>query len=365
MFRRALHLSLLLLSITSLLYETAPGRASEGAPSPPPTSIDASVSPHVALLLPTGSEAFAKPAEAVRAGFTEAAGKQSGTRMPVRLYGVSDDSQAVLAGYRQALSAGAQMIVGPLTRNGVTALTAQAGLISVPTLALNVPEALSVYPSNLYTLSLQVEAEARQIAQVALRDGRRKALTVSDETPLGKRMRDAFAEEFQAGGGTQLEDVAYETGSAALERIRRAASEADMVFLALDVQRARVIKPQIAGLAGYGTSQLNPGLKPSAALIDLDDVRFVDMPWMVQPDHPAVMTYLRDAPRGADDLERLYALGIDSFRVAQEILGGKREFDVDGVTGRLTLTADGQIKRTLLVVVISAGKLSVVPEAPR
>ena len=60
--------------------------------------------------------------------------------MPVRLYPVGDDPQQVIASYRQALAAGARVVVGPLTRNAVNTLAAAPHLITVPTLVLNVPE---------------------------------------------------------------------------------------------------------------------------------------------------------------------------------------------------------------------------------
>lgn len=320
------------------------------------------VAPHFALLLPTGSEAFARPAEAVHAGFLEAWKKQSSQTLPVRLYPVDEDPRHVLAAYRQALSAGAQLVVGPLTRNGVTALADAASLITVPTLALNVPERITARPSNFYMLSLQVEAEAQQIARLALGEGRRKALTVSDPTVLARRMREAFAEEFQRGGGHHIADYAYPDDSAALERIKQAAGlgVADMVFLAVDAVRVRALRPVISAIPGYGTSQLNPGLSGHQ---DLPDVRFVDMPWMVQPEHAAVMVYEHaSGGRQGDDMERLYALGIDAFRLAQALLGGERNIDIDGVTGRLTLGLDGQVRRGLLVTVIDGGKITVLGE---
>jgi outer membrane PBP1 activator LpoA protein len=120
----------------------------------------------------------------------------------------------------------------------------------------------------------------------------------------------------------------------------------------------------VSALPAYGTSQINPG--PSAAsFLDLSDVRFVDMPWLLQPDHPAVMVYSRGGPRAPDELERLRALGIDAFRIAQELYAGKRELDLDGVTGRLTLGPDGQIRRTLPVALIAGGQITVQPEPPR
>jgi len=363
MFRRALHIASILLWVSALLYGPVKVHASE-APSSAAgePAKNATQSDHLALLLPTGSDAFAKAAEAVRAGFLEAAKKETSTQLDVRLYSVSDDPQSVIAAYRQAIESGARMVIGPLTRNGVTALAAESTLITVPTLALNVPEGTPLYPPNFFSLSLHIESEAREAAQLALRDGRRNAITITDASALGRRMRDAFIEEFQNGGGTHVMDFAYATDSTTLERLRQSAGSADMVFLAVDAARARVVRPQVAALPAYGTSQLNPSLSALPGLIDLSDVRFLDMPWMLQREHPAVMVYSREPGRDNDDLERLRALGIDAYRVAHELLAGNRDFDIDGVTGHLTLGPEGQVKRALLVALINGGKLSIVGE---
>ncbi len=58
------------------------------------------------------------------------------------------------------------------------------------------------------------------------------------------------------------------------------------------------------------------------------------MPWLLQPDHPAVMIYPRDAQLPID-LARLYALGIDGYRLALAWMNGETRFELDGVTGRL------------------------------
>lgn len=365
MLRGARHLWSSLLWIVALLYGGVWAHASEApAVSAGQPSADPTTAPHIALLLPTGSDVFAKPAEAVRAGFLEAAKKQTGTPAAVRLYSATDDPKEIVRTYREAIAAGAKIVVGPLTRKGVTAVATTTNLITVPTLALNVPEGVAANPLNLYTLSLQVEAEARQVAQLALKDGRRKALSVTDQTTLAKRMRDAFVDEFQRGGGWQVADYAYATDSASLERMRQAAASgaADMVFLAVDASRARAVRPQMSSLPAYGTSQLNPGTGALSGFVDLADVRFVDMPWMLQADHPAVMVYTRAATRESEDLERLRALGIDAFRVAQELLSGKRDLDIDGVTGHLSLAPDGQVKRSLPVARVTGGQLTVVAE---
>jgi uncharacterized protein len=323
-------------------------------------------SPHIALLLPTGSDAFGRAAEAVREGFAEAAKKHVGPALTIRLYPVTEDPKQLVAAYRQAADAGARIVVGPLTRNGVTTIATAVNPITVPTLALNAAEGIVSNPPNLYTLSLQIEPEARQIAQTALKDGRRKALTLTDPSPLGRRMRDAFVDEFERGGGFRIADYPYATDAATLERLRQAAATGavDMVFLALDATRARAVRPQVSTLPAYGTSQINPGTS-AATFIDLSDLKFVDMPWLLQPDHPAVMVYSRPGPRASDEIERLRALGIDAFRIAEELYGGKRIVDLDGVTGRLTLGPEGQMRRVLPVVLVGGGQITVLPEPPK
>jgi len=360
--RRALHLLSFLLLVSGLLYGGGPARASE-APGPAPAAVEPPSGPHVALLLPTGSESFARPAEAVRAGFIEAWQRQEGA-LPAHLYPVGDDPQSILTVYRSAVSTGAQLVVGPLTRDGVTALAAAPDAITVPTLALNVPERAAARPPRLYMLSLQIEAEARQVAHLALGEGRRKAFTVSEPTPLARRMRESFVEEFTRGGGNHIADYAYTTDGASLERMRQAAGlgVADMVFFAIDAQRVGTVRTYMSPITGYGTSQLNPGLAAPAMPVDLADVRFVDMPWMVQPDHPAVMVFARQGPRLPDDLERLYALGIDAARIAIELSAGREKIDVDGVTGHLSLGPDGQFRRGLLVTLIDGGRFTVLGE---
>ena len=156
--------------------------------------------PHFALLLPLDSKVFVRHAEAVRNGFLAAAKVQRSGALPVRTYSVGDEPGAALDTYIRALASGAKLVVGPLTRNGVTAIMDSAAAL-VPTLVLNAPESGVASQPEIYVLSLQIEAEARQVAQRAWQDGYRKAVTINGETPLLKRIHQAFVEEFTRLGG--------------------------------------------------------------------------------------------------------------------------------------------------------------------
>ena len=325
--------------------------------------------PHIALILPLKSESFGPAAEITRQGFIAAASERGGSRLPVKTYATTEQTDEILATYQFALAAGAQVVVGPLTRDGVSAL-ATSGMVRVPTLALNVPEDFPVLPAYMFTFSLQVENEARQVAMLAKQEGKRKALIIGADTLLDKRMQQAFAEEWQRLGGIILKTFFFTGEQDGLLTLKQAVeiSGADMVFLALDAKKARQVRPYIdLSVSIYATSQIFSGNGRGPFNFDLNGVRFVDMPWVLQSDHPAVMIYPR--PKGAVimDLERLYALGIDAFRITQDlsVLGPRSGYALDGVTGQISLNPDHQFVRELTPAVFYQGQAIVLYESKR
>ena len=131
-----------------------------------------------------------------------------------------------------------------------------------------------------------------------------------------------------------------------------------MVFLAAETDRARLIRPYINNLLPiYASSQVFAGNSKNLVNYDLGEVHFVDMPWVVQPDHPAVMIYPRALPPLSQELERLYALGIDAYRVLQVLYQheASNAFPLDGVTGKLILNGH-LIEREATKSIIRAGQ---------
>ena len=122
------------------------------------------------------------------------------------------------------------------------------------------------------------------------------------------------------------------------------------------------MRPNLANtLTIYATSQVNAGQGALAAR-ELNQVRFVDMPWLLLPDHPAVMVYPRPQFGGAIDFDRLYALGIDAFRIGLELLQQNRDPALDGVTGRIRLTRDQQFVRELIAAQYLDGRTVILGE---
>ncbi|MDD5331069.1 MAG: penicillin-binding protein activator [Sulfuricella sp.] len=338
--------------------------------APPPIAMpiprDKSGTPHIALLLPLDSASFGPAAEAVKQGFFAASIMQAPAVPRLQVYPTGDRAEDIVSAYGQALQAGANVVVGPLTRNAVTAL-AKSGTVAVPTLALNYPENDTPLPENLYLFGLSAEGEAVQAAQLAFADGRRSALTVAANTPLAKRVEQAFAGAWRSLGGTLAAQAGFSPDQTQFPALQEAVSghPADMIFLAADASRARLVRPYLdASKPIYATSMVFDGNREISRNVDLNGVVFVEMPWLILPDHPAVMIYPRSENLGIEQ-QRLYALGIDAFRLAA-LMAQNLPVEgavLDGVTGRIALEGRqfqrqmtvAQFRQGMAVAVESAG----------
>lgn len=301
----------------------------------------------IALLLPLKSATFGRAAEAVRDGFI-AASQLTGSDMtlPIEVYDSEENAQDLLTTYNRILGENTKIIVGPMTRNEVSQI-ATSGMVTTPTLALNVPDSDAPLPKLFYSLSLSQEAEARQLANIAYARGLRRAAIVAVETALSKRMQSAFAAEWLKLGGTTTLDYVYNSAVKSLAPFRTAlkAQQVDVVFIAADAAVARRIRPHIKpSIPAYATSQVLRSKTDTALNMDLKGLNFVDMPWLIKPDHTAVMVYPPPKKSLNADLQRFYALGIDAFRLAQVLVRTESPptEPIDGVTGRITLS-DGHL----------------------
>lgn len=335
----------------------APETAIIQAPAPVLT-IDKNAVPHIALLLPLKSKDYGSAADAVLQGFLAAANQEKHA-LPINVYSDYDEDNGVATVYRQAIVSGARAVVGPLTRSGVSALAAEQ-TIPVPTLTLNTVEDK---PSpQLYYFGMAAEAEARQVAQLATKQGLREAIVITTRAQLTKRLQSAFEEEWIASGGGVLREIEYNNAPGDFADITELPGT--VIFLATGTKTARLIRPYLPNrLPIYATSQIFSGNDNTLTNYDLNGIRFVDMPWLLQPEHAAVMTYPRATPPLSIDRERLYALGIDAFRLTRILLSKNPHaaLPLDGVTGDIHLR-DHIFQRAAMPAVFQEGRSQIAGE---
>lgn len=326
-----------------------PARPQPNEPAPPPPPSAAPI--RIALLLPTRSATLATAAEAVRAGFM-AGMERDGAGFKADVVSTSDAPRDVLDAYARAAAAN-DIVVGPLARSAVAAL-ADSDAVGKPTIVLSVPEGRSAVPRLMLVAGLSVEDEARQVAEWAAREHPHgRALILTGGAAWAQRAAGAFEARWNQLGHTN-QRFAVPSGDGSQADIAELKQKLeidppDLLFAALDSAALRPVRA-LAGTAipCYGGGAANPGRATAPDLPGLDGVRLLDLPWIVQPDHPAVMVYPR--PLNTEqplDMDRLYALGIDAFRVARELaLRGGAPFGLDSVTGRLDVVAGpgGQLR---------------------
>lgn len=332
----------------------------------------------MALLLPLRSETLGLAASSVRAGFL-AAWERDRDNTTVDVIETGDVAQDVLANYARAAQQD-DIVVGPLARSAVAAIAASA-LVQKPTIALNYPDGHGMpgaapLPPLMLAMGLSIEEEARQAAQWAAADlSGSTALIVSTGTPWQRRVAAAFAAQWQRHGlPSRIVELSAPDGYLSdpeLVQLRARLRDAPpgLLFSAMGADQTRQLRgalgdgysteptnpvfstadalppppaaapaPSLRALPIYGTSALNPGSGSNSPTQELDGVRLLDLPWQVQRDHPAVMVYPHPLQSNSADIERLYALGIDAYRVAREIVRHPvGRFQLDGVTGRLSV----------------------------
>src|SRR5258706_123949 len=330
----------------------------EGAVNPNAVPVPPIRQAHIALIIPANNKDLVAAADAVRQGFTAEAQAEGANAIPLRVYPTDNEAVSLAAQYRKATQEGAIAYVGAITRDGATTMAKQAGLL--PTLALNAP-AETELPDRFFYITLNVDAEARQQALAAAQQAFRRVAILTGNTPLAKRIQEAFEREWVRLGGEVAARIVLSgdatnyttTVQPAMER-----AHAEIAFFAADAGTARGARPYLpTGMPVFATSHSLDARAEPVVNVDLESVRFLEMPWFVEKDHPAVMAYAKPSSTLPLDYERLYALGIDAWRLTQLLLRTERARDIaplDGVTGKLTL--DGaQFVRTLTSVEMRDG----------
>jgi len=343
------------------------------------TSIDQFSARHIALLLPLSGK-LQKPAEAIMTGFMTAhynAVRAGNETSKVTILDSAQLTDPTLL-YHVAQEKQIDLIIGPLEKELVKQLIEQ-GPASIPTLTLNTIASQS--QSNIYQFGLAIEDEAIQAANKTWQDGHIKVITYTPDTEWGQRAQIAFTSQFNALGGTVISSSNYPQDANYSEQIaimlgtersnerrkrinqiigERAESEdrrrqdVDAIFLSAQPQAARQIKPTLAfHYAGkipvYATSHIYSGKESPIEDQDLNGIRFIATPWLVEQPSTAHLQLAQLRDNTDSRFGRLYALGIDAFQLYPYLaqLAASPAAKINGETGVLSITESNHVQRHL------------------
>ncbi|MFN3239250.1 MAG: penicillin-binding protein activator, partial [Pseudomonadales bacterium] len=344
----------------------------------------------IALFLPLNGE-LAPFGRAIRDAII-ASRFQLGRDVDLQVY---DSSSAdIFTLVEQAVAAGAELGIGPLDREQVTRL-AQFTELPLPILALNRTLDGSSNP-NLYQFGLAPEDEMIQVAEQVYREGKRNALIIYPDNAWGERNVAAFRNRWLALGGNIVNSSAFneqkdystmvktlldvdlsEERANNLRRIigqsfeftPRRRQDIDFVFLLANQDEARGINPTLAfyyaeDIPVYSTSHVYAYSDSRIESIDLNGIRFCDIPWKLGRADTAQTELQNLWPSAKSALAPFYALGVDAFQLYPRLEQMKRLPDESlyGETGILKLDSRNVLNRTLAWAQFSGGEVIPAPQ---
>lgn len=354
---------------------------------------DVSLPKKIALLLPLSGR-FANAAKAIHDGLLASyyAQKES-SEINIRIYDTAGNPETIEAIYEQAVSNGAQFVIGPLNKASINKLANQDEL-SVPTLALNYINPESTPPQELFQFGLSPEEEARQVAERTWLDGHVNAAVLTPIGPWGDRVHKAFRERWEQVGGKIVEQQSYNSSKndfsspirkllniddskkryRSLARLLRTKlkytphrrQDIDFIFIAGYPRQARQIRPQLkffhaSKVPVYATSHIFTGNLNTERDRDMDGIRFGDMPWVLSEttSHRGLRNEIEPLiSKAGNKHQRLYAMGVDAFNIiaALNTLKTYPYERYQGETGSLSLDPKQRVKRQLSWVYFRSGR---------
>ncbi|MFV0278889.1 MAG: penicillin-binding protein activator [Parahaliea sp.] len=344
----------------------------------------------VALLLPLSGR-LAPAARAVLEGYLAAFYEEYGSAGQRELLVLDTNAHpSAAAAYDEAVRRGASLVVGPLSKQGVTELGRLAQR-PVPVLTLNrSDESFDPGTTALVQLSLSPEDEAATLARMAWGQGARQALIVRPAGDWGDKLEAALLPQWRALGGSAVGSTTY-TGSESysdsikqLFQVQTSEQRAQDIraMLATDIQykprrrqdfdaifllsgspaEARALKPLLAfHYAGdvpvYASSAIYSGI-PGRGDRDLNGIRLAELPWLLGT-NPGIRVAIAAGGTGSDRYTRLNALGTDAYLLQSRFAQLQAGADalLRGSTGLLSMDPELRILREPLPATFDGGHL--------
>ena len=169
---------------------------------------------------------------------------------------VKDDGgtpQGAQAGAQQALDEGAELIIGPLFAQSVSAVASIARPRNIPVIAFSTDA--SVAARGVYLLSFLPESDVRRIVEYAAARGKRSFAALLPDNGYGAVVEAALQQEVARRGGrvVTLEKYPLDPGrmSEAARRVAQSANQVDSILLA---DGADAVPQVVQSLAASGVN---------------------------------------------------------------------------------------------------------------
>jgi branched-chain amino acid transport system substrate-binding protein len=276
----------------------------------------------------------------------------------------------------QALAEGAEIILGPLFAQSVSAAGQVARALGVPVMAFSTDAGVAA--PGVYLLSFLPESEVNRVIAHAIQQGKRSFAALIPDNAYGSVVEAAFQQAVARGGGRVVALERYPLDRAQMQgpvqRVAQAARQADSIFIP---DGADSVAAAVQGLAAAGVSRkqlIGTGL--------WDDPRLfaeagAQGGWFAAPDPAGYRGFSgRYRTRYGQDPVRPATLAYDAVslvaalvktqgpaRFAEQTLTNQSGFA--GIDGVFRFRPDGTNQRGLAVMRVTTSGGQVVSPAPK
>lgn len=277
-------------------------------------------------------------------------------------------------------------VIGPLLKPKVSEYVKQTDL-QLPTILLNIPVNEQV-PDHCVALSMLPEDEAVQAASILSNRNYQQPIVFSHQDQVSQRMASAFLAQWQKITNQtpeifyfdRQEDIQQQLKRSldvnfsenrikdlqirvepSLETETRNRRDLDMVYLIGNSRETRLLKPYIDvntspfadPIPIFASSRSHSDMSTQRDSRDLAGLAFTEIPWLLASDqqNKALKQLNKQLwPQKSDSLQRIFAMGYDSFSLLGKINKMRRHAYIRhyGQTGILQLTADNTLTRSLI-----------------
>jgi branched-chain amino acid transport system substrate-binding protein len=385
--RRAFGARIAILAAFSLLVAACSGMPgadyfSFGAPPPPPPAQPSAVGAgqvKVALLLPLSAQGNgAAVAQSMRNAAEMALAEFSNPDIQLLVKDDGGTSGGAQQAANQALSEGAEIVLGPLFATSVSGAAQIARARGVPVIAFSTDA--SVAAPGVHLLSFLPETDVDRVIRYAIQQGKRSFAALIPDNAYGSVVQAAFQQAVAAGGGRVVAMERYPLDRAqmqgSVQRVVQAARQADSIFIP-DGADSVVAAVQALTAAGVNTRRIQligTGL--------WDDPRIfaeagAQGGWFAAPDPAGYRAFSgRYRQRYGQDPLRPATLAYDAVslvaalvktqgpaRFSEEILTNQSGFA--GIDGVFRFRPDGTNQRGLAVMRVTTSGPQVLSPAPK
>lgn len=337
----------------------------------------------IAVLLPLTGR-LAKSGKMVHDGLVAAHYQHPGLEVPTLNFYDTNKSLSGLVSYQQAITDGADFIIGPINKKAIDEIIAQ-DVLATPILFLNTSNIKVNRHRQSFQFVFSIEDKAIQAAHRAWEKGYRKAIAFIPANARGQRAKNAFQQYFEQLGGELIDTQEFKDIKKLKDNVQnlllvnssidrrkqlekilgrnieseiRRRQDADFIFMISTPKEARRIKPFInfyfaIDLPVISTERVFSGKVDPQLDNDLNGIEFSDIPLYIsqQPDilntREAIVKIDPNILKGSNG--RLFSLGFDAYQIISQItkLQAFPDYRWYGLSGEIGIDESGLVHRYL------------------